>query len=79
MSFFDYPGEHSFKRPEVRERLKNADAILIAIDTPALMESSSKAYNYLHDMHNSPTTVAKWLKSALEFELEAQACHSGHD
>jgi hypothetical protein len=57
VTFHDYPGSFIYDQPDfVREKLQESDAVLVAIDTPALMEDGGK-WPRLHKDHNNPHGV----------------------
>ena len=59
----DYPGEYVKKEPEkVAKFIEEADAVLVAIDTPYLMEENGK-YN---EAKNSPSLISQFLINNLK-------------
>lgn len=63
----DYPGEYLKKEPQiVADYICNADAVMIAIDTPCLMEESGR-YN---ESKNHPRLVMDFLMNHLSNEEE---------
>lgn len=64
LEFFDYPGEWITKQGRtVRENVREAHAVMIAIDTPAMMESISRdGWDWLHAQHNKPSRIAEALR-----------------
>lgn len=63
----DYPGEYLRKEPgRVAEFVKEADAIIIAIDTPCLIESNGK----YHEGKNRPRLVTEFLSKYLTGDSE---------
>ena len=63
----DYPGEYLKKEPQiVADYIKEANAVMIAIDTPCLMEENGR-YN---DGKNQPQLVMDFLKNNLNNDTE---------
>lgn len=63
LNFHDYPGgwiSDNVKVEEVVALVEQASAVLVAIDTPALMESEGD-WGQLHQLHNDPTSLASIL------------------
>lgn len=66
LRFTDFPGaymlpEHYADREKVQEALVSSDVLLVAIDTPAMIEHSGR----FHDIINTPLTVLDEVKRLL--------------
>ena len=67
LEIIDYPGEYLRKEPEtVAAFINQADAILIAIDTPCLMEENGR----FHEGKNRPELITDFLKQNLDRDAE---------
>lgn len=63
----DYPGEYLRKEPDtVAEYIREANAVIIAIDTPCMMEEEGR----YHDGKNRPQLVMDFLTNHLTSESE---------